>query len=67
MLCLHLEAARNRRLGHQGRKARTSKETDKIKNNLAARGSGVPTCCLAGGSKEPGVWVWQDWYGLSLS
>nr|XP_028689664.1 protein Wnt-11 isoform X1 [Macaca mulatta] len=36
VLCLHLEATRNRRSGHPGRRAGTSKETDKIKNNLAA-------------------------------
>uniref|UniRef100_A0ABI8A0N0 Protein Wnt n=1 Tax=Felis catus TaxID=9685 RepID=A0ABI8A0N0_FELCA len=37
VLCLPLETARNRRPGRSGRRARTSKETDKIKNNLAAR------------------------------
>lgn len=51
MLCLHLEAARNRRLGHQGGKARASKETDKIKNNLAARG---PLAAFQAGLRSQG-------------
>lgn len=51
----------------RGRRARTSKEADKIKNNLAAQGPGGPTCCLPGESKTPRAWVWQDCYGPDLS
>lgn len=54
MLYLHLEATRNRSPGHPGRRAGTSKETDKIKNNLAAPALECPLAACQAGLRSQG-------------